>query len=57
MPLALQAVASSVTLPEKAITVLPWRFAIFATPLGALPITVCSSSRPSPVITMSASFT
>ena len=40
IPCSLQAMASFVTQPEKAITGLPYSFAIFATPIGAFPMTV-----------------
>ncbi|EAO73548.1 hypothetical protein SAM_0818 [Streptococcus agalactiae CJB111] len=41
--------------PENATTFLPYFLANFATPIGAFPITVCPSKRPSPVTTKSAS--
>ena len=55
IPSWLQAVAWGVTLPATASTVgQPWALARRATPTGALPMAVCPSRRPSPVITRSA---
>ena len=56
IPASLQEAASSVTEPEKASTGFPYFFASLAIPMGAFPITVWPSRRPSPVITMSAFF-
>ena len=56
IPAALQASASSVTLPANARTGFPYFYASFATPIGAFPITVCPSRRPSPVMTISPSW-
>ena len=55
MPCWLQRVASLVVQPEKARTVLLYFLAMAATPMGAFPMMVWPSRRPSPVITMSAS--
>ena len=55
IPASLHWMASGVTHPENASTGLLYSFAILATPIGALPMTVCPSRRPSPVMTISLS--
>lgn len=55
IPASLHWMASGVTQPEKAKTGLPYFLANLATAMGAFPIAVCPSRRPSPVMTISLS--